>query len=77
MKLYQITVQYTRTNALGWTLSGGMPTFYLRDDMQGITSADHAEVIARGMLEQIALPDTEFHIAVSVSVDFDPSAIGA
>jgi len=57
-------------------MHGGLPTFYLRDDMQGITSAEHAEAIARGMLEQIA-PNTEFHIGVGVSVDFDPKAIGA
>lgn len=77
MLLYQIMVQYTRHNPLtGWKLSGGLPTFYLRDDMQGITSVEHAEVIARKMLETIA-PDTTFHIAVSVSKPFDPSVIGA
>lgn len=76
MKFYQVTVQHTRPKPGGWKESGGLPTFYLRDDMQGIMSAEHAEKIARHMLTSLA-PDMTFSIGIAVSEDFDPALIGA
>ena len=77
MKLYQITAQYVRVLSDGSRLSGGLPTFYLRDDMQGIVSSEHAEAIAGSMLHTIAASGVTLHIGVSVSEDFDPATIGA
>lgn len=76
MKLYQVTVQFSRTNANGWHEGGGLPIFYLRDDMHGIVSEVHAEKVARYMLESIA-PGTQFHISIGVSPEFAPETIGA
>lgn len=77
MKLYQVIVNYVETpNADGYRRYGSLPTFYLRDDMQGITNSLHAERIARRMLESLS-PATTFNIHIAVSADFDPSAIGA
>ena len=76
MKLYQVTAHYTRLAANGWKESAGIPTFYLRDDMQGIVNADHAERIARQMLSVLA-PDATFSIAVAESQEFEPATIGA
>jgi hypothetical protein len=77
MKLYQITVQYVRVLSDGSRLSGGLPTFYLRDDMQGIVSEDHTKAIAGHLLHETAASGMSFHIGVAVSRDFDPAAIGA
>lgn len=76
MKLYQVTAQCVRVDPRGWRSSVGVPMFYLRDDIQGIVNADHAEQIARRMLKELA-PDATFHIGIGVSEDFDPTAIGA
>lgn len=76
MKLYQVIVYTQEKVADGWLRHGSLPTFYLRDDMQGITDALHAERIARGMLETIA-PATEFNLHIAVSAEFDPAVIGA
>lgn len=43
---YQMTVQVARVSEKGWRNSVGLPTFYLRDDIQGITSAADACQIA-------------------------------
>ena len=76
MKLYQIVANYRRPIAGGWTQTGQVPTFYLRDDMQGIANVEHAERIARRMLEELG-PDAEYSIGVAVSTEFAPETIGA
>ena len=79
MKLYQVTAQIVRVDTGGWRSSVGVPTFYLRDDMQGIPNEAAAERIARTMITGIARdPHIEaVHIAIGVSAAFDPATIGA
>ena len=78
MKLYQITAQIER-RVNGWISLEGVPTFYLRDDMQGIANEEHAETVARSMIENIARDESirAVHVSVSVSNNFNPSVIGA
>lgn len=77
MKFYQVTAAVTRVSADQWHTRIDLPTFYLRDDMQGITNAEHAETIARHMLTALAPDAAGIHIAIGVSTDFDPTVIGA
>ncbi len=79
MKLYQVTAQIVRKSADGWTTSEGVPTFYLRDDMQMITDAAHAEIIARTMIARLAQDSTieAINIGIGESKDFDPVVISA
>jgi hypothetical protein len=65
MKLYQI-VAYVTTVSNGWRSTIGVPTFYLREDMQGITNEAHAEQIATTMLR--ALCPGAVNISVMVGV---------
>lgn len=76
MKLYQIVARVTRTDSTGWTSTTGLPTFYLRDDLQGIQSERHAGDIARHLIYELA-PNATIHVTVSVSEAFEPSTIGA
>ena len=78
MKLYQVTAQIVRTID-GWSESTGVPTFYLRDDMQCIPNEAAAEIMARTMITGIARDPqiTAIHIGVGVSTEFDPATIGA
>lgn len=79
MKLYQIIATVTRRSADGWKSTDHLPTFYLRDDIQGITSPEHAERIARRMVARLTEDSTVEHINISVSesAEFNPSLIGA
>mgnify|MGYP001580133549 CR=1 FL=1 len=80
MKLYQVTAQIVRVKD-GWRSSTGVPTFYLRDDMQMIPfpSKAAAELAARSMILHIAAdPSIEaVHIGIGESPEFDPAVIGA
>jgi hypothetical protein len=62
--LYQITAQYVR-NDNGYTCSRQVPTFYLDSRVQGIVSVDHAEKIAREVIDPAGLAH-ELHINVSL-----------
>jgi hypothetical protein len=55
---YQMTVQVARVSAKGWRSSAGLPTFYLRDDMQMFTSAEGACHVARGIVAS-CLPESD------------------
>lgn len=77
MKLYQVMAAVTRVTANKWRTRIDLPTFYLRDDMQGIANEHHADQIARHMLLALAPDAVELHVSVSVSTDFDPAVIGA
>lgn len=55
---YQMTVQVARVNAKGWRSSSGLPTFYLRDDMQMFTSAEGACHVARSIVAS-CLPESD------------------
>lgn len=43
----------------GWTSARQVPTFYLDERVQGITSERHAEEIARDIIMALAPPDTD------------------
>lgn len=77
MKLYQVTAAITRVSKDQWHTHIDCPTFYLRDDMQGIVNTEHAEGIARRMLRELAPDAVGIHISIAVSADFAPETIGA
>ena len=52
MQLYGVQGTVTLSMEGGWQTTRQLPTFYLSADVQGITSADHAERIARRMLSE-------------------------
>lgn len=49
----------------GWRRNVQLPTFYLDADVQGIVSAQHAETIAREMIQSVN-PDAEAFVSVGV-----------
>ena len=63
MKIYQVVAQVTRTSRDG-KLTTSVPTFYLLDHVSGIVNNEHAEIVARHMLESLA---TDAEISVSIS----------
>ncbi len=60
--LYAIHVNTSELLPNGWTRSNSFPTFFLRDDLQGIRDAAHAECIALKMLEEVARPGIKFYV---------------
>ncbi len=76
MKFYQVTANFSQIRPGGWKTAQGIPTFYLRDDMQMIPNAKAAELCARRMLDHL-VPDAEWFISIAESLDFDPAVIGA
>jgi hypothetical protein len=65
--LYQIIAQLVHNRPDGTSTSTGAPTFYLRDDVQGIVSCEHAARIALSILDPFeiaAATGIEFHIHV-------------
>jgi uncharacterized protein (UPF0212 family) len=64
--MYQVQATVSRIDEHGWSLAKQVPTFFLSSDIQGITSVEHAERIAREMLREIG------GRWVSVSVDVVP-----
>lgn len=47
---YVVTAQVVREKG-GWTSSHGVPTFFLDEDIQNIVSEDHAEKIAKSIID--------------------------
>lgn len=50
--MYQITARITKTDGV-WTSSRDVPTFYLDENVQGITDANHAWRIAREIIDPL------------------------
>lgn len=48
---YEIIVYIVRVDDRGWRSSTGLPTFYLHSNLQGTTSIQDAEHIARNMIQ--------------------------
>lgn len=65
MKLYQIIAHVTTVKD-GWRCSIGCPTFYLREDMQGITTHERAEEVAIIMLRSLCPDAVDISVLVSV-----------
>jgi hypothetical protein len=64
--LYQIIAQLTHVLPNGTITGVGAPTFYLRDDVQGITSCEHAARVALRILDPFeiaAASGIEIHIS--------------
>ena len=64
MKFYRITANGVQT-VRGWATQFQIPTFFLRADVQGIISAEHAERVARDILTA-SRPSCVFTITASV-----------
>lgn len=62
-RYYAVNAQVV-TEEDGWTSSIGVPTFYLDVDVQGIVSDDHAERIARRVVDPLGLAK-EVHVSVA------------
>ena len=72
--MYAVQVQCEVTRPDGYTVSRGLPTFYLHPDVQGIVSSQHAEKIVRDILPKIenATGGTgRYHVSV-VLVTIEP-----
>ncbi len=52
--MYAITASIEYTDGI-WTSTRHLPTFYLDERVQGITSAGHAEMIARDILDPFGM----------------------
>lgn len=48
--MWAVIARWCYTTADGWTRSAGVPTFYLNEDVQGITGPSSAERVARAIL---------------------------
>lgn len=57
--LYAISAAITETRDDNWTSSRQVPTFFLDGDVQGITSEDHAERIAKTIVDPFGRFATE------------------
>lgn len=66
--VYQCELRLETDRGNGCTVSCGVPTFYLRSDVQGIVSADHAKRVALGMYS--GLPGVTAVHAVVFPVDW-------
>ncbi len=60
---YQICANVTKQTEEG-TLSIQVPTFYLNSNVQGIVSADHAEQIAREVINPSNDPSLSINLCV-------------
>lgn len=58
--MYAITATVSRTTIDSWTSTRQVPTFYLDESVQGIVSAEHAEQIARGIIDPFG--EYEVHV---------------
>jgi hypothetical protein len=59
---YAVTVNVERTGADGWTSTFQLPTFYLDSNVQGIVSEEHAEKIARTIVDNMHVPGATYNI---------------
>jgi hypothetical protein len=48
----------------GFSTTKQVPTFYLHEDVQGIVSAEHAEKIARSIIDPFGEYETHVHAAL-------------
>lgn len=66
--MFCIAVQCVEEKNDGWRASYGLPTFFLDESTQMIAPGDteHAERVARAILEPIMRAGVTLHIAVSV-----------
>jgi hypothetical protein len=55
LNMYAITATVSEENKDGWISTRQVPTFYLDEAVQGIVSADHAERIARDVINPFGL----------------------
>lgn len=62
-RLYAVNVQVV-TEEDGWTSSIGIPTFFLDIDVQGIVCDEHAESIARKIVDPLGVAK-EVHVSVA------------
>lgn len=62
-RLYAVNAQVV-TEEDGWRSSIGVPTFFLDIDVQGIVNDDHAEKIARKVVDPLGTAK-EVHISVA------------
>ena len=65
---YSIIASITRESNDGWRTIEQLPTFYLNEDIQGITSAAHAERIVRKMLDRLTVDSIVQHISVEATM---------
>ncbi len=61
--MYAITATVTREQSNGYVSNRQVPTFYLAENVQGITSEEHARRIAQDVVNPLALP----RVTVSVT----------
>lgn len=60
----QVVSETKDSNGTVWTSSNGVPTFFLDIDVQGIVSDEHAESIARKVVDPLGLAK-EVHVSVA------------
>ena len=65
MKLYQVFAAEITTTADGWSSRHDIPTFYLDPSVQGITSDEQAERVARHILNPVG---RELNLSISVGL---------
>ena len=73
--LYQIIAQFVHTKPDGTSVSTGAPTFYLRSDVQGITSCEQAVHVARRILDPLGIA-AEMGIEIHLSVCDEDAIFG-
>lgn len=66
-KMYAVQGQI-ETEREGWTGSRQLPTFYLHPSVQGITSTEHAERIARDLLTPFMVQEGADRLHLSVGL---------
>lgn len=63
--MWSVTACWYYTTADGWTRSGAVPTFYLHEDVQGITGPSSAERVALAILAPEGIPaSVTWHVTV-------------
>lgn len=63
--MYAVTATVTHRQKNG-SLTAQVPTFYLHPDVQGITSIEHAEIIARSIINPMNVPEITVHVSAAV-----------
>lgn len=63
--MWCVQAQVIRTKD-GWTHSAGIPTFYLMESVQGITTIDKARLVAERLIRACMPPGDSAEIALSV-----------
>lgn len=63
---WKVVARVSRQTDTGWQTSVGIPLFFLGVDIQGIVNAEHAQEIARKVIDPFGL--------YSITVDVAPDA---